>query len=99
MLNHIALITFKKELSDSDKRIAGVKLKSGLEDLNDKVDGMLEISVENILSPGSTADILLLCKFENEKGLENLKNTPLLFNIKPILDSSLGRIHTASYHT
>lgn len=98
MLNHIALLTFKKELSDSDKRIAAVKLKSGLEDLADKVEGLLDISVESILLESSTADILLLCKFENEKALENLKSTPLLFNIKPTIDKYLARIHTASYY-
>ena len=74
-------MTFKDELSDSDRRIAAVKLKSGLEDLAEKVDGLLDISVENILLESSTADILLFCKLENEQALENLKNTPLLFNI------------------
>lgn len=99
MLNHIALLTFKDELTDSDKRIAAVKLKSGLEDLAGKIDGLLEISVESILLANSTADVLLLCKLENEQALENLKSTPLLFNIKPVIDSSLGRIHTASYYS
>lgn len=98
MLNHIVLMTFKDELSDSDRRIAAVKLKSGLEDLAEKVDGLLDISVENILLESSTADILLFCKLENEQALENLKNTPLLFNIKSVMDASLGRIHTASYY-
>lgn len=98
MLNHIALLTFKDELSESDRRIAAVKLKSGLENLAGKVEGLLEISVESILLESSTADVLLLCKLENEQALENLKSTPLLFNIKPVIDKSLGRIHTASYY-
>lgn len=98
MLIHIALLTFKDELTDSDRRIAAVKLKSGLENLSGKVDGLLEISVENILLESSTADILLQCKLEDEQALENLKSTPLLFNIKPVIDMALGRIHTASYH-
>lgn len=98
MLKHIALLTFKDELADSDRRIAAVKLKSGLEALAGKVDGLLKISVESILLDSSTADVLLLCDLENEQALENLKSTPLLFNIKPVIDSSLGRIHTASYH-
>lgn len=98
MLTHIALLTFKKELTDSDKRIAAVKLKRGLEALAGKVDGLLEISVENILLDSSTADVLLQCRFEDEHALENLKSTPLLFNVKPVIDSSLGRIHTASYY-
>lgn len=98
MLHHIALLTFKDELSDSDRRIAAVKLKSGLEDLAGKVDGLLDIKVESILLESSTADILLLCKLENEHALENLKTTPLLFNIKPVIDAYLGRYHTASYY-
>lgn len=99
MLNHIVLMTFKDELAESDRRIAGVKLKSGLENLAGKIDGLLEISVENILTEESTADILLTCKFTDEKGLKNLQTTPLMFNIKPVIDTSLGRIHTASYHS
>lgn len=98
MLNHIALLTFKKELSDSDKRIAAVKLKRGLENLAGKVDGLVEISVESILLESSTADVLLQCKLEDEHALENLNSTPLLFNVKPVIDSSLARIHTASYY-
>lgn len=98
MLNHIALLTFKDELADSDRRIAAVKLKSGLENLAGKVDGLLDISVESILLESSTADILLQCKLEDERALENLKSTPLLFNVKPVIDSSLARIHTASYY-
>lgn len=98
MLNHIVLLTFKDELADSDRRIAAVQLKSGLENLADKVEGLLDISVESILLESSSADILLLCKLENEKALENLKSTPLLFNIKPVIDRCLGRIHTASYY-
>lgn len=98
MLNHIALMTFKDELSDSGKRIAAVKLKSGLEGLAGKVDGLLDISVENILLNSSTADILLFCRLEDESALENLKNTPLLFNIKSVIDESLARVHTASYY-
>ena len=98
MLNHIALLTFKEELGDSDRRIAAVKLKSGLEGLAGKVDGLVDISVESILLASSTADILLQCKLEDEQALNNLKSTPLLFNVKPVIDSRLARIHTASYY-
>lgn len=99
MFNHITLLTFKKELSDSDKRIAAVKLKSGFEDLAGKVEGLLDIKVESILAESSTADLLLLCKFENEEALENLKTTPLLFNFKSVIDSCLARTHTAGYYS
>ncbi len=100
MLNHIVLLTFKDELSDSDRRLASVKLKSGLENLNGKVDGVSQIYVENILlKENSTADIMLFCKLESEQALENLKTSPLLFNIKSVIDSSLGRIHTATFYS
>lgn len=99
MLNHVALLTFKDELPDSDRRIAAVKLKSGLEDLAGKVEGLLDIKVESILLESSTADIALFCKLENEQALNNLKTTPLLFNIKSVIDTYLSRIHTASYYS
>lgn len=98
MIKHIVLMTFKKEMTDSDRRIVSVKLKSGLENLSGKVDGLLEISVESILLDSCSADFLLCCKLKDERALENLKSTPLMFNIKPILDSGLEWIHTASYH-
>ncbi len=97
MLTHIALLNFKDDAAESDKRIAAVKIKSALENLKGKVNGLEDIYVENILLDISTADVLLICKLENEQALENLKNTPLLFNIKPVLDEYLDRIHTADY--
>lgn len=97
MLNHIALLNFRDELGESDKRIAAVKLKSGLEDLADKIEGLIDIKVETLLLDCSSADILLLCKLQDREALERLKTSPLLFNIKTVIDENLDRVHTADY--
>ena len=41
MLTHICLVNFKSEMAESDKKIAAVKLKEGLEKLSGKIDGII----------------------------------------------------------
>lgn len=86
MLTHICLVHFKPELSQSDKTIAAVKLKEGLENLAGKIDGLLEIKAENLLLDTSTADMLITCKFTGKPALQRYSGSPLLFNVQKILD-------------
>ncbi len=97
MLTHISLLRFKKELSESDKRIAGVKLKTGLENLAGKIDGMISINVENILLDTSNVDMLIIAQFETKEALDNYHTSPLIFNFKYTLDASMETAYTADY--
>ncbi|MCM1054141.1 MAG: Dabb family protein [Bacteroides sp.] len=96
MLIHISLVKFKSEMTQSDKRISAVKLKEGLEHLSGKIDGLLDIKVENLLLNGSTADMLIVCKFTDKSALERYNNSPLLFNVQHVLEK-IERLDTADY--
>ena len=96
MLKHVALYNFKKEVDVSDRKVAAVKMKKSLENLRDKIDGLMEISVEIILLETSTADFLLTANFRDKAALDNFNNSPLLFNIRNELDK-VEVIHTADF--
>lgn len=96
MLNHIALYNFKEEVDPSERKVAAVRIKKALEDLKDKIDGTIDISVEILLLESSTADFLLLAKFRDKTALDNFKDSPLLFNVRTQMDM-VDKIHTADY--
>ena len=96
MLKHVALYNFKKEIDPSDRKVAAVKMKKGLENLRDKIDGLMEIAVEIILLDSSSADFLLVASFRDKAALDSFKDSPLLFNIRNELDK-VEVTHTADY--
>ncbi|MBD5104653.1 MAG: Dabb family protein [Ruminococcaceae bacterium] len=96
MLVHISLVNFKSGMTDSDKKISAVKLKEGLENLSGKIDGLIEIKVENLLLDSSTADMLVIAKFTGKAALERYNNSPLLFNVQSVLDK-IERLDMADY--
>lgn len=96
MLTHIALVNFKSGMSHSDKTIAAVKLKEGLENLSGKIDGLINIRVENLLLETSTADMLVICKFTGKPALDRYSDSPLLFNVQGILNY-VERLDVADY--
>ncbi len=97
MLTHIAFLRFKKNLDESEKRFASVRLKSGLEDLNGKIDGMDNIKVENLLLETSNVDLIIMAQFENKESLQNYHTSPLTFNFRNILDKSLEKMYVADF--
>lgn len=97
MLFHVSLLRFKKELSESDKRIASVKLKSGLENLAGKIDGLVSIKVENLLLSTSNVDMLIYAQFENKEALDKYHTSPLTFDFKYTLDSNMEKTYTADF--
>ncbi|MCM1298452.1 MAG: Dabb family protein [Firmicutes bacterium] len=97
MINHITFLRFKENLSESEKRIASVKLKSGFEGLAGKIDGMANIKVENILLETSNVDLIVTAQFETKEALNNYHTSPLAFNFKNTLDESLEKTYIADY--
>lgn len=96
MLIHISLVNFKSEMTESDKKISAVKLKEGLENLSGKIDGLIDIKVENLLLDSSTADMLVIAKFTTKAALERYNNSPLLFNVQSVLNK-IERLDMADY--
>ena len=97
MLTHIALFRFKKNLEESEKRLASVKLKSGFENLAGKIDGMISIKVENLLPSSSNVDMVVMAQFETKEALQNYHTSPLAFNFRNVLDENLEKTYTADF--
>ena len=96
MLNHIALYYFKKDVDASEKKVAAVRVKKALENLKDKIDGVIDISVEIILQDTSSADFLMVAKFRDKDALNGFYNSPFLFNVRSQMDK-VESVHTADY--
>ena len=73
MVKHIILWKLKEEFN-TDKTKSGIK--TGLESLLGKIDGLLEIKVQTNALPSSNADVMLYSVFEGEESLKNYATHP-----------------------
>lgn len=71
MVKHIILWTLKDTLSDEEKKAVKQSIKNGLEGLEGKIPGLLEIHVQTEGLASSNVDLMLDSSFEDEKALEN----------------------------
>lgn len=76
MVKHIILWQLKDELNDSEKVRVKSGIKSGLEALHGKIEGLVEIKVETEGLPSSNADVMLYSLFENEDALKAYAQHP-----------------------
>lgn len=70
MVKHVILWQLKDELSESEKAEAKKGIKEGLESLQGKIPGLLDIKVEITPLASSNADAMLDSNFENEEALK-----------------------------
>lgn len=70
MVKHIILWQLKDELSDDEKLTVKAGIKDGLEALQGKIPGLLEIKVETVGLASSNADVMLYSVFEDEAALK-----------------------------
>ena len=70
MVKHIILWQIKDELSDAEKLTVKAGIKEGLEALQGKIPGLLEIKVETVGLASSNADVMLYSVFEDEAALK-----------------------------
>ena len=97
MIRHIKMLDFHKDMSDSDKRIAAYKIKQGVENLNDKVPGLISVEAEDILLPSSNSDMIIVGKFEDEAAIKAYENSPLRLNFSSTWDKAVASVKTANY--
>lgn len=71
MVKHIILWTLKDTLTDEEKKAVKQGIKNGLEGLEGKIPGLLEIHVQTEGLASSNVDLMLDSSFEDEKALEN----------------------------
>lgn len=70
MVKHVIIWTLKPEFTPEEKRAAAEKIKSSLEGLMGKIDGMTSVKVNIDLLPSSTGDIMLDTEFTDENALK-----------------------------
>lgn len=70
MVKHVILWTLKEEFSEEEKKTIKAGIKEGLEGLQGKIPGLLEIKVNTEGLPSSNADLMLDSLFESEDALK-----------------------------
>ncbi len=70
MVKHIILWQLKDELSEEEKKVVRAGIKEGLESLQGKVPGLVEIKVQTEYLASSNVDVMLDSTFENEAALK-----------------------------
>lgn len=74
MVKHIILWKLKEEYNNGDIKKG---IKNGLEGLNGKIAGLLEIKVQTNRLESSNADVMLYSVFENEEALKGYSVNPI----------------------
>ena len=77
MVNHIILWNLKDEFSSEEKESIKAGIKEGLEGLQGKIEGLVDIKVNTEGLSTSTADLMLDSTFENEEALKFYASHPL----------------------
>ena len=71
MVKHIILWKLRSDLSAEEKQSAALAIKAGLEGLNGRIPGLLEIHVQATGQlASSNADIMLDCTLESPEALQ-----------------------------
>lgn len=77
MVRHVIVWTLKDEYSDSEKEQIKAGIKEGLEGLQGKIPGLVEIKVNTDKLASSSGDAMLDSLFENEEALKNYSSNSL----------------------
>ena len=77
MVRHMIIWTLKDEFSGEEKEKIKAGIKEGLEGLQGKIPGMVEIHVYTEGLPSSNGELMLDSAFENEEALKGYSAHPL----------------------
>ncbi len=70
MVKHVILWQLKDELSAEEKETVKAGIKAGLEGLQGKIPGLVEIKVQVACLASSNVDVMLDSTFEDEESLK-----------------------------
>ncbi len=90
MVKHIIIWNFRDELSDDERSAAAKKIKSGLEGLIEKIDGLVEISVKTMPLKSSSGDLMLDSSFVDEDALIDYQQNPEHLKVAQFVRSVMG---------
>ena len=77
MVKHVILWTLKDSYSDKEKDDIKKGIKEGLESLQGKIPGLIDIKVNTERIDGSNADLMLDTSFTDEASLKGYAVNPL----------------------
>ena len=76
MVRHIVCWNYKDGFTDEQNRKNALKVKSELENLKNRIEGIIELQVLVDILSTSNKDIVLNSLFENEQSLANYQAHP-----------------------
>ena len=76
MVQHIVLWNLKEDLSEQEKKEAGLEIKRRLEAVADTVEGVVFLQVMINEMGSSNKDIALISRFETEEALKAYQVSP-----------------------
>ncbi|MBQ2932694.1 MAG: Dabb family protein [Clostridia bacterium] len=76
MVRHVIIWSFKEEYSAAEKAEFAAKIKTGIESLVGKIDGLLNAEVHISPLPSSKGDLLLDSSFKDQAALEAYQVNP-----------------------
>ena len=77
MIKHVILWTIKEEYTAEQKQEIKRGIKEGLEGLNGKIEGLVELKVITDRLESSNCDVMLDSTFEDEASLKGYSVNPL----------------------
>lgn len=77
MVRHVIIWTIKDEYTEAEKEEIKAGIKAGLEGLQGKIPGLVEIKVNTDKLASSSGDAMLDSLFESEEALKNYSSNPL----------------------
>lgn len=87
MVRHIIIWNFKDDLSDEDKARYAAEIKTGLEGLMGRIDGLTEIRVYTEGLPSSNGDLMLDSTFASKEALEGYQSDPEHLKVAAVVRS------------
>ena len=97
MVKHVILWNLKEEYSAAEKEEIKKNIKAGIESLNGKIPGLIDIKVHITGLASSTADLMLDSTLESEEALKNYATHPLHLEAKEHFWNFLNERFCADY--
>lgn len=81
MIKHVILWKLSEELDGAEKETVKKNIKTELEALKGKIEGLMDITVRTESLSSSNADLMLDSVFENEESLKAYQKNELHVNV------------------
>lgn len=90
MVKHIVFWKLKEEAHGNDKATNAQLIKSKLEDLNNKIEGVIKIEVGIDFLGGGNYDVALYSELTNKETLDIYQNHPLHQALLPFIREAVS---------